>query len=168
MNHDTVIIGGKGIGETLAEELASGARDVVFLDEDDGAVERAAAAGADAHPIDVSASTVLDREGIESPSVAIAASREDGRNLLVAQLLRARRTDRVIALVNDPENVDAFADAGVEPVCASTALASALDRQRQSVEASADLEREELKSDGDETESDRRERLRSDGGGGDA
>lgn len=168
MNHDTVIIGGKAIGETLAEALASGAREVVFLDEDGGAVERAAAAGADAHLIDASASTVLDREGIENPGVAIAASREDGRNLLVAQLLRARRSDRVIALVNDPENVDAFADAGVEPVCASTVLASALDRKRRSVEAPAELEREESKSDGDETESDGRERLRSDGGGGDA
>ena len=164
MNHDTVIIGGRGVGETLAEELADGSGEVAFLGEDDRAVERAEAAGADARVVDTRNGSALDREGVDSPGVVIAASREDCRNLLVAQLLRVRRADRVIALVNDPNNVDVFDDAGVEPVCASTALASALDRKRRGKEV---FEGHECSED-DERSQDEDERLRLDGGGGDA
>ncbi|QLG28741.1 NAD-binding protein [Halorarum halophilum] len=161
MNHDTVIIGGRGAGETLAEELANESGEVAFLGDDHRAVERAAAAGADARVVDLKTGTALDREGLDGPDVVIVASHEDGRNLLVAQLVRIRRANRVIALVNDPENVDAFVDAGVEPVCASTALASALDRKRHGEEV---FETEESSED-HKWSTNENERLRSDGGG---
>ncbi|WP_313692209.1 NAD-binding protein [Halorarum halobium] len=161
MNHDTIIIGGRGVGETLAEELSDGGGEVAFLGEDHRAVERAEAAGADARVVDLRSGSALDREGLDGPAVVIAASREDRRNLLVAQLVRVRRADRVIALVNDPENVDAFDDAGVEPVCASTALASALDRKRRGEEV---FETEEDSED-HRRSTNEDERLRSRGGG---
>jgi hypothetical protein len=49
MDSDTVVIGGEG---TVGETLAGGS--VVFLDEDERAVERAAEAGADARVADPS------------------------------------------------------------------------------------------------------------------
>lgn len=170
MDEDTVIIGGDGaVGETLAGRLAGVS--VVFFDEDEHAVERAAEAGADARVADPSEAATLDREGIEEVDIAIVASHEDGRNLLVAQLLRLRRAERVIALVNDPANLDAFAEAGIEPVCASTALAGALDRQRRGVEVvederSSDQERAKRRSECEKpTDDPEHERLWSDGEG---
>jgi Trk K+ transport system NAD-binding subunit len=175
MKKETVVIGGKGaVGETLAGQLIGGSTAVVFLDEDDRAVERAAEAGADARVADPSEAATLDREDIEEVGTAIVASREDSHNLLVAQLLRLQRAERVIALVNDPENVEAFAEAGIEPVSASAALAGALDRQRRVVgraerssgqeTANAAKRRSERE---ESTDGPERERVRSDGAGGD-
>lgn len=106
---------------------------------------------------------------------AIVASRTDRRNLLVAQLLGLRRTERVIALVNDPRNVDAFAAAGIEPVCAATTLASALARQRRGGEQPESERQSEQamgespteRSPRESADESGRERLRSDGTGGD-
>lgn len=173
MNSETVVIGGDGaVGETLAGQLASGPAAVVFLDEDESAVEHATEAGADARVADPSEAATFDHEDIEGAGTAIVASREDSHNLLVAQFLRLQRTERVIALVNDPRNVEAFAEAGIEPVCASTTLASALDRQRRVVErterssgqetANARKRRPERE---ESTEGAERERVRSDGRG---
>lgn len=170
-----VVVGGEGaVGETLAGQLTGGSAAVVFLDEDDRAVERAAKAGVDARVADPSEAATLDREDIEEVDTAIVASRDDGHNLLVAQHLRLRRAERVIALVNDPANVEAFAEAGIKPVCASTALASALDRQRRGVELvenerSSEPKRTNRRPEREEsTDGPERERLRSDGTGGDA
>jgi Trk K+ transport system NAD-binding subunit len=175
MNSDTVVIGGDGaVGETLAGQLAGGSTAVVFLDEDENAVERAAGAGADVRVADPSEAATFDHEDVEEAGTAIVASREDSHNLLVAQFLRLRRIERVIALVNDPRNVEAFAAAGIEPVSASTALAGALDRQRRVVErtersserktANAAKRRSERE---ESTDGPERERVRSDGAGGD-
>jgi Trk K+ transport system NAD-binding subunit len=134
MNYDTVVIdSGGGIGETLARRLTSeaGGTRVIFLDEDDRAVARAAAAGVDARLGGLPTASALDREDVRDARVAIVASREDGRNLLVSQHLRTRHAGRVIALVNDPDNLTAFADAGVEPVCIPRTLASALEKRRR-------------------------------------
>lgn len=127
----TILVGGGIVGETLAGQLADASMDVVFLSEDDSAVERAAAAGVNALAASPSDPTTLDQGGIADVETVIVASREDGRNLLVTQLLRRRTAERIIALVNDPNNVEAFAAAGVEPVCATSALAAALDRQQR-------------------------------------
>ncbi|EMA51441.1 NAD-binding protein [Halococcus thailandensis] len=176
MFNETLVIGGDGsVGETLARRLTHSSAVVLFLGEDEHAVERATAAGVDARLADPSETAALDREAIESMGTAIVASRTDRRNLLVAQLLGCRRTERVIALVNVPRNVDAFAAAGIEPVCAATTLASALARQRhdgkrpeierQSEQAAGESSTEQSpKGSADGSE---RERLRSDGTGGD-
>lgn len=176
MFNETLVIGGDGsVGETLARRLAHGSAVVLFLGEDEHAVERTAEAGVDARLADPSETATLDREEIGAMGTAIVASRTDRRNLLVAQLLRLRRTERVIALVNDPGNVEAFAAAGIEPVCATTMLASALARQRrggehpenerQSEQAVGESSTEQFpRESADESE---RERLRSDGTGGD-
>ena len=175
MTREILITGGDGfVGEVLADQLTSDSVRVVFLDEDERAVERAAEAGADARMSDPSEATTLNREDIEEMGTAIVASQEDSHNLLVAQLLRPRRIKRVIALVNDPQNVEAFAAAGIEPVCASAALAGALNRQRRVVEytvrssgqetTNAEKRRQESEESSNSLE---RERVRSDGTGSD-
>lgn len=130
MSHEIVVVGGGTVGEALAGALTRAAADVVYLDDDAQTVERAAASGVDARQITRHEAAAFDGVGIDRPGIALVASREDSRNLLIAQLLQLRCADRVVALVNDPSNVDAFADAGIESVCATSVLVSALAEQR--------------------------------------
>ncbi|GAA0470835.1 NAD-binding protein [Halococcus dombrowskii] len=176
MCSETLVVGGDGtVGETLARRLVHGSAVVLFIGEDEHAVERATSAGVDARLADPSETATLDGEAIEAMGTAIVASRTDRRNLLVAQLLGLRRTERVIALVNDPRNVDAFAAAGIEPVCAATTLASALARQRRGGEQPESERQSEQamgespteRSPRESADESGRERLRSDGTGGD-
>lgn len=65
MNYRIAVIGsGGGIGEALVGSLASTPAEVVFLDVDRRAVDRAAAVGADARVVDPSDGAALDREDI--------------------------------------------------------------------------------------------------------
>ncbi|EMA53362.1 MULTISPECIES: NAD-binding protein [Halococcus] len=170
-----VILGGEGaVGETLAVQLANGSSAVTLLAGDAHAAERAAGAGADARVTDPSSTATLDREDIDEADIAIVTSRLDSQNLLLAQFLRLQGSGRVIALVNDPANLEAFTEAGIETVCASTALSTALDRQRRGVET-VETERSSNRTNpdrhtehGESTDEPERERLRSGGAGGDA
>jgi Trk K+ transport system NAD-binding subunit len=171
MNSTIVIIGGnETTGETLATQITGSSLDVVFLGEDDRAVERTTVAGVDARVADPGEPGTLDSEEIDGVGTAIVATHEDSRNLLVAQRFRIRGAERVIVLVNDPKNIDAFAEAGVEPVCAATVLSSALDakRRRESPteqgvsEAPGADSTKENETSNDESSGNRR--LRSDGG----
>lgn len=175
METELLVTGGDGfVGEVLAEQLTTDLVTVMFLSRDERAVKRATEAGADARVGNPSEAGILDRENVEEIGTAVVASLKDSHNLLAAQLLLLRGAERVIALVNDPKNVEAFAAAGIEPVSASTALAGALDRQRRVVEHAGRSSKEETTNAAkrhqgyeesiDEPED---ERVRSDGAGGD-
>lgn len=130
MKHEIVIVGGGAVGETLAGVLTRAGADVVYLDDDSQTVERAVASGVDARRIEQHEAAALDDVGVDRPDIALVASREDSWNLLIAQLLQLRCADRIVALVNDPNNVDVFTDAGVESVCVTSVLVSALAERR--------------------------------------
>ena len=62
--------------------------------------------------------------GVATASTVIVATRSDRRNLLIAQLVRARfDVPEIITFVNDPDRVPLFAEAGHEPFCVATAIA---------------------------------------------
>jgi trk system potassium uptake protein TrkA len=66
---------------------------------------------------------VLDAAGVADASTVVVATRSDGRNLLV----RAHfDVPRVVVLVDVPERPEPLAEAGHEPVCATSALADAI------------------------------------------
>lgn len=131
------ILGGGHVGVTLAERLHDFG-DVVVLDPDSGVVERAESAGVTAHEADVTSAQDLDRRDVDATDLAIVASDDDGSNLLTAQLLRVRfDVGHVVVLVNDPRNVDSFADR-VETVCTTTAVADALGDRFDTDEQSGD------------------------------
>lgn len=69
----------------------------------------------------------LVEPGVETASAVIIATDPDLRNLLIAQLARAKcDVQRVIAFVNSPDRASLFADAGHEPFCVTTAVAESL------------------------------------------
>jgi trk system potassium uptake protein TrkA len=119
--YDYYVLGGGHVGALLARGLRDAGNAVRLVDErhevDDVSTVRgdpgtlATLAAADIHP----------------DATVVVATRDDGRNLRLAQLVRTQfDVERVRVLANAPDRYDAFADAGHEPVCATTALSDAL------------------------------------------
>lgn len=115
------MLGGGPLGAVVAGRLRAGGREVVLVDESavdpDDAVHRG-------NPTDARA---LAEAGVGPDSVVVVATPSDSQNLLAAQLVRTRfDVDRVVVLTHHPERVEAMADGGHEPVCATEALAGVL------------------------------------------
>ncbi|RJT01437.1 NAD-binding protein [Halococcus sp. IIIV-5B] len=163
-----VVDRGGPIGGALASRIVDDTGQVIFLDGNEHAVERASDAGVDARTVDSSRAGVFDGDGIERADLGLVVSPEDGHNLLVGQFLRLRGVERVVGLVNDPANLDAFAGAGIEPVCATSTLTGVLDARRREPRVGVRSGTTETTVEPHETDepsrTDDRERLRSDGG----
>jgi len=116
-----VVLGGKHVGESIARRLRGDGHPVSLIDETHESDVVPTRSG---DPGDV---RVLEDAGVSADSVVIVATPRDGRNLLLAQIVRTHFdvTD-VLVLVNDPERHDLVADTGHEPVCVATALSEAV------------------------------------------
>lgn len=118
---DVYVLGGGPLGETVARRLGDAGRAVVLVDD---SAETADVGVVRADPTDA---TALIEAGVDDRSVVVVATPSDGRNLLVAQLVRARfDVERIVVLTNHPDRVEAMADVGHEPVCATAVLADGL------------------------------------------
>lgn len=115
------VLGGAHVGVAIAEQLQTAGHRVVVVDESYESDDIPVITG------DPSATDVLSESGVESTSTVIVATRSDRRNLLIAQLVRARfDAPRVIAFVHDPEHLPVFSDAGHESFCVTTTLSEAV------------------------------------------
>jgi trk system potassium uptake protein TrkA len=107
------------LGAAVARRLRADGRVVYVIDGSDGS-----GASVRGNPADVG---TLEAAGLGPESTVIVATRSDGRNLLIAQLVRTRfGVADVVVLANTPERIETFADAGHEPVCATTVTSEAL------------------------------------------
>ncbi len=123
-----IIIGGGKVGRQLAERLEDRGENVVIIELEQSMVERARNAGFPVRHGDGTDTEVLAAAGAENAKFVVAATGDDDANLLVAQLARSRfDVEQVITRVNNPDNVDAFEELGVQPISASQATAWALD-----------------------------------------
>jgi trk system potassium uptake protein TrkA len=119
--HEYYVLGGGQLGAALARRLRDAGNSVRLVaerhDDDDVATVRG----------DPGALATLETADIDPDATVVVATRDDGRNLRIAQLVRTRfDVERVRVLVNTPDRYDAFADIGHEPVCATAALSDAL------------------------------------------
>lgn len=115
------VLGGAHIGTAIAEQLRAAGHRVVVVDESHESDHVPGVTG------DPSAVDVLSESGIGSESTVIVATRSDRRNLLIAQLVRARfDAPRVIVFVHDPDRRPLFSDAGHESFCVTTTLSEAV------------------------------------------
>jgi trk system potassium uptake protein TrkA len=114
------VLGGGELGKRVSDHLRASGHDVEFVDDGDSATGVT-------HEGDPTDARVLDELGGSSGVTVVVATREDGANLLAAQLSRIRlEPDRVVVLANSPEAMELLADAGHDPVCATTVLSNAL------------------------------------------
>jgi trk system potassium uptake protein TrkA len=112
------VLGGDHLGVAVARRLSAAGHAVTLVDDPPGAADVPSHAG------DPSAVDVLRDAGVSATSTVVVATPNDGRNLLVAQLVRTRfDVARVFVVVHAPERTDLVASAGHEPICATTVLA---------------------------------------------
>ncbi|AXG05173.1 potassium transporter TrkA [Haloplanus rubicundus] len=115
------VLGGSHLGIAVARRLHAVGHDVTLVDADAHVDDLPTLRG---DPRDV---TVLADAGVTETATVVVATPDDGRNLLVAQLLRTRfGIPEAFVVVHSPERFDLVAAAGHEPICATTVLADAV------------------------------------------
>lgn len=123
-----LIIGGGRVGRELAQRLEERGENVVILDEDEATAEGLRNMGFTVREGDGTNIEFLRQSGAERSRVVVAATGDDDTNLLVAQLAQSKfAVEKVITRVNEPDNVEAFNELGVETVSASSSTAWAID-----------------------------------------
>ncbi|MEF8756784.1 MAG: cation:proton antiporter [Halobacteriales archaeon] len=123
-----IIVGGGTVGRALATRLEDRGENVVLVEEDVEQVEIARNEGFTVHHGDGTDTEVLRSAGAENARIVIAATGDDDANLLVAQLSKSKfDAENVIARANNPGNVDAFEDLGVQTISSADATAWAMD-----------------------------------------
>jgi len=129
----TIIVGGGRVGRTLAQRLENRGEFVVIVEQDDERVRKARSAGFSVHVGDGTEADVLRDAGIDEAKILVAATESDDANLLVCQLGKTKfEVDRVLARVNEPENVDAYDSLDVTAIDSPMATAVALDDEIES------------------------------------
>jgi Trk K+ transport system NAD-binding subunit len=120
-NATLYVVGGGPVGEATARRLHEDGHDIALLDETRDPADLPSRQVA---PDDTNG---LSEAGVGTAETVIATTGSDSRNLLVAQLARARfGVDRVVVRTNDPDRLDTIAEGGHEPVCATGSLASGI------------------------------------------
>jgi len=125
-----IIIGGGRVGRALAERLEERGENIVIVEEDESKAEGARNAGFSARDGDGTEIEMLSSVGADNAKIIVAATGDDDTNLLVAQLAKANfDVETVIARVNNPDNVEAFEELGVESISGPLSTAWAIDNR---------------------------------------
>lgn len=116
-----VVLGGGPIGSSIARRLHADRYAVHLVDESKNSPDIPGFRGDPAKIRD------LEEADLSEVSTAIVTTQSDRRNLLIAQLVRAKfDVNRIVVLTNDPEKRDLFEAAGHDAVCATTAISTAI------------------------------------------
>ncbi len=125
-----IIVGGGTVGRALADRLEDRGENVVLIEEDGAVVEDARNEGYTVEMGDGTDMDFLRSAGAENAKTVVAATADDDTNLLVSQLVKSRfDTDNILARANNPDNVEAFEELGVNTIDSAMATAWAIDNQ---------------------------------------
>jgi Trk K+ transport system NAD-binding subunit len=125
-----IIVGGGKTGRALADRLEDRGENVVIVEKDEEIVEQCRNDGYKVEWGDGTDTEVLRSAGADNAKVVVAATGDDDANLLVSQLADSKfDIEKVIARVNNPDNVEAFEDLGVSSIDSGMASAWAIDNQ---------------------------------------
>jgi NhaP-type Na+/H+ or K+/H+ antiporter len=125
-----IIVGGGKTGRALARRLEDRGENVVIVEKDEEVVEQGRNEGFKVEWGDGTDTEVLRSAGAENAKTIVTATGDDDANLLVSQLADSKfDIEKVIARVNNPDNVEAFEDLGVSSIDSGMATAWAIDNQ---------------------------------------
>jgi len=104
-----VIVGGGQIGTTLASMLSAEKHRVSVIESNEE-VAKDIAEQLDALVIhgDATNIPILKDAGIEKANAVISATADDKTNLMVCEIAKSMKTEKIISRVNDPDNEDLF------------------------------------------------------------
>lgn len=126
----TIIVGGGRVGRALAKRLERRGEYVVIVEDEVDTIEETRDAGFTVHPGDGTSPDDLRDAGADDAKTLVAATADDNENLLAAQHGRSEfGIEKVIARVNQPENLDAFEALDVRAIDASLATAWTIDNE---------------------------------------
>lgn len=123
-----LIVGGGRVGKQLAERLEDRGENVVIIEENVEVAEELRSEDFTVRLGDGSKVDFLRSSGAENAKIVVAATGDDDTNLLVSQLAKSTfDVEKIIARVNEPENVEGFNELDVETVSSSMSVASTID-----------------------------------------
>lgn len=130
---DYCVLGGEHLGAAIARRLQADGHTVCLVDERHDPEE---VPGVQGKPEDVQ---VLEDAGVPDASTVIVATSQDSRNLLIAQVVKVHfDVEDVLVLVNTPDQYELVAEAGHEPICATTVLSDTVLDELETREANLD------------------------------
>ena len=123
-----VIVGCGRVGSVLADAFDRAGQDVIIIDTSTSAFNRLPSSfGGSAIRGDGTDEDTLRRAGAESADLFMAMTEGDNRNVMAAQLaVEALDARRVIAKINDPVRAAAYADLGINTLCRTNLMATAV------------------------------------------
>jgi NhaP-type Na+/H+ or K+/H+ antiporter len=127
---EILIVGGGGVGRALADRFIKRGENVVIIDNDEENCKKAIELGIRAIRGDAEDVAVLKKAGIEHAKYLVATTDQDNTNLLVCQIAKTKfgfSEEKLVARVNEPENLRAFMDLGIRSISPITATALMLD-----------------------------------------
>lgn len=116
-----MIVGGGRVGKSLAKLLLAEKQDVVLIETDQKIAEQLAG-DLDALVIneDGTDEEALERAGIKECEVIVAATYDDKTNLLVTEIAKMKKVNKIIAVVTSPRTAEFVEEIGATPVDATT------------------------------------------------
>jgi NhaP-type Na+/H+ or K+/H+ antiporter len=127
---EILVVGGGGVGRNLAERFLMRGENVVIIDSDEENCNKARKLGLRAIHGNAEDVTTLKKAGIEHAKYLVATTDQDNTNLLVCQVAKAKfgfTSEKLVARVNEPENLQAFMDLGIRSISPIIATALMLD-----------------------------------------
>lgn len=123
-----IIIGGGRVGSSLSTRLSERNENVIVIESDQEKIDSLVENGHSVIHGDGTVKQTLEKAGADTSRIIIAATGDDGTNLLISQ--QAKTTfdvESVFARVNNPDNLAQFEDINVVAVSSSLATALAID-----------------------------------------